>query len=148
MNPILLTLLLLLTVGFAVHDLRIRRIPNGVTLPLLGIGMLLHLPGNAPLWIACVLLVLAWRVGAYGTGDLKLYLALLWLIPLEHSATAFVLLVLVQFLTGVGQGLYLALRRLPRGTARPAVWRAVPFVLALFFILKAHSRIVSTQHVY
>ena len=135
MTPTVLLLLLALVLAASLYDLRTRRIPNWVTLPLLAAGMVLHLPGSSALWIACLLLALAWRAGAYGTGDLKLYLALLWLIPPEHSATAFVLLVLVHLFTGVGQGLYLMLRRLPRGLARPAAWRAVPFVLALFFII-------------
>ena len=130
-----LILLLALVLAASLYDLRTRRIPNWVTLPLLAAGMALHLPGSSALWIACLLLVLAWWARAFGTGDLKLYLALLWLIPPEQSATAFVLLVLVHLVTGVGPGLYLALRRLPRDVSRPAAWRSVPFVLALFFII-------------
>lgn len=74
-------------------DLRTGLIPNALTLPLLAVGVPLHvvlMRGGAPqvsswLWVAdalagslfCALVpLLLWRVGGMGGGDLKLFAAL------------------------------------------------------------------------
>ncbi|MDP2975399.1 MAG: A24 family peptidase [Anaerolineales bacterium] len=106
--PLLLALVLLVSL----HDLRRGRIPNWVTLPLLGIGLLWNFPsflragpGALETWLACLLLFAAWRAGWLGGGDAKLWIALLWLAPAAQAQTtalvmsgAFVLTALAQLL--------------------------------------------------
>lgn len=67
--------LLILAVTLAVYDLRTRRVPNWVTLPLLVTGLVQHFPGAAGTWLGCLLLFSAWHFGVLG-GDAKLWMAL------------------------------------------------------------------------
>ena len=62
----MVTSLAMLVAGLVWFDQRTRRIPNGVTLPLLGIFMLLHWPGAPETWLGCLLLFLAWQSGWLG----------------------------------------------------------------------------------
>jgi len=86
--PLLLALVLLVSL----HDLYHARVPNWVTLPLLGIGLLWNFPsflragpGTLETWLACLLLFAAWRAGWIGGGDAKLWMALLWLAPAAQA---------------------------------------------------------------
>jgi Flp pilus assembly protein protease CpaA len=129
------TLLLILVLCLAAYDARTRRVPNGVTLPLLTTGLVLHFPGLPITWLACLFLFLAWRSGALGGGDAKLWMALLWLVPLDLMQAA-VLVMAVAFLSTAGlQVLWRIMRHQPPwGVLSPGVWRAIPFALWLLVV--------------
>lgn len=61
-------------------DLVCRRIPNYITVPGLLLGLVFHLPGGPVLWTYSAVAAGTWAVGGMGGGDLKLWLALLWLL--------------------------------------------------------------------
>jgi Flp pilus assembly protein protease CpaA len=123
-------LLLLLTVCLAVYDYRTKRVPNWVTLPLLLVGVLLNFPGASEIWLSCLLLFTAWRCGALAGGDAKLWMALLWLVPLEMAQPAVLVMAGAFLLTALVQMLLRWLRSRPIfGVLSPGAWRAIPFAL-------------------
>ena len=125
-------LLLILALCLTAYDARTQRVPNGVTLPLLSAGLVLHFPGVPVTWLACLLLFLAWNYGALGGGDAKLWMALLWLVPLERMQAAVLVMAAVFLLTASTQVLWRIARGCPAlGVRSPGVWRAIPFTLWL-----------------
>jgi Flp pilus assembly protein protease CpaA len=123
-------LLLLLTVCLAVYDYRMKRVPNWVTLPLLLVGALLHFPGASETWLSCLLLFTAWRCRALAGGDAKLWMALLWLVPLDLAQPAALMMAGAFLVTSLVQLLWRKLHDRPVfGVCSPGAWRAVPFAL-------------------
>ena len=99
---IVLTIYLILA---AVWDLRTRRVPNWLTLPLLA-GVLVWRLAQwdftfVPYWCACLA---AWLLNSLGGGDVKLLMALFGLFP---RVELFYLLLIVA---GAGIGVVLFLR--------------------------------------
>ncbi len=148
--PMLLALVILLSL----HDLHRLRVPNWVTLPLMGIGLLWNFPGALETWLACLLLFAAWRAGWIGGGDAKLWMALLWLAPAAQAQTAalvmsgaFALTAMLQFLWRLWHSCYKfrpALRdslalgantanvKTPlTGVKSPGAWRTIPYAIWL-----------------
>ena len=132
--PLLLVLVLLVSL----HDLRRGRIPNWVTLPLLGIGLLWNFPGALETWLACLLLFAAWRAGWLGGGDAKLWMALLWLAPgaLAQAVTTNASPVLVMsgifLLTALVPLLWRKFQKMPlTGHKSPGAWRTIPYAIWL-----------------
>lgn len=126
-------LLLILVLCLTAYDGRTKRVPNWVTLPLLAAGLVLHFPGVPLIWLACLLLFSAWHFGALGGGDAKLWMALLWLVPLEMAQPAVWVMSAVFLLTAGAQVLWrIMLGRPVWGVRSPGVWRAIPFALWLF----------------
>lgn len=126
-------LLPILVLGLTAYDLRTKRVPNGVTLPLLSAGFVLHFPGVPATWLACLLLFSAWHYGALGGGDAKLWMALLWLVPLELMQPAVGVMAAVFLLTASTQLLWRITRGDPAwGVRSPGVWRVIPFTLWLW----------------
>ena len=81
MNPLFPLLAALWLAICAVQDWRRREVSNWLTLPPLGLGLLLRLfgfAGGSPglLLLAAGVLLLAWRVGWLGGADLKACLSL------------------------------------------------------------------------
>jgi len=70
--------LFLLCLFVSIYDLRYRRVPNWITLPLLLIGIVANVPGAPALWMGSILMLTAWGSGWMGGGDIKLWLGLLW----------------------------------------------------------------------
>jgi prepilin signal peptidase PulO-like enzyme (type II secretory pathway) len=105
----------LVAVWAGVLDLRTARVPNALTLPLMGLGLGTSLVrvgwGALPwtvlgvvalAWVACVLV---WGLRLFGGGDVKLSMGLLALAPsLEH-------IVALSLALTIGLGLYLTLDR-------------------------------------
>jgi len=142
----LLTLVILL----AIYDRRRGRVPNWVTLPLLLVGLLANLTRAltthwvdlvetrwielAETLVACALLFAAWRMGWMGGGDAKLWLALLWLTPVELARSSVLVMFACLAATGLAQIAWRKLKKQPAFGVRSAgAWRAVPFALWLFF---------------
>ena len=121
-------LLFVLCLGLAWFDSRTRRIPNGVTLPVLASGLWLHFPGAPATWLASALLLLGWRSFRLGGGDVKLWLAVLWMAPAWTPDPA-VVMGIVWIGTGLVQLVWRAWRGLRvLGVRRPGAWRALPFI--------------------
>jgi Flp pilus assembly protein protease CpaA len=126
------TLLLVLVFCLAAYDGWTGRVPNGVTLPLLSVGLVLHFPGAPLTWLVCLLLFSAWHFGVLGGGDAKLWMALLWLLPPELVQIAVQVMALTFLLTASGQLLWRKVRgNRVWGVRSPGAWRAIPFVLWL-----------------
>jgi Flp pilus assembly protein protease CpaA len=128
--------LLILVLAVSVYDWRTQQIPAWVTLPLLGVGILAHFPGVVEVWLACGILLISWRFGWIGGGDVKLWMALLWIVPASLSIPA----ILVAFASKVATALVqIAWRKWRRktvfGIRSPAAWRAIPFALWLLWAL-------------
>ncbi len=127
--------LLILAVTLAIYDWRTRRVPNWVTFPLLIIGVVLHFPGAPGIWMGCLLLFSAWRFGALGGGDAKLWMALLWLVPVELAQPAVLMMASAFLLTAIVQLIWRKLSGHPVwGVRSPGAWRTIPFVLWLLAV--------------
>jgi Flp pilus assembly protein protease CpaA len=129
-------LLLALVIGLAVYDWRRRRLPNEATLLLLSAGLFLGFPGVFETWLGCLLLYTGWQMGAWGGGDAKLWMALLWLAPLASpwvtGGAALLAMAISLTVSALGQVLCRALRdQALVGVRGPGAWRAVPFALWL-----------------
>jgi Flp pilus assembly protein protease CpaA len=84
--------LFLYVLAISLYDLRTHRIPNWYTIPILMIGMLVNFPGTLDLWLASFLLITAWEGHWIGAGDVKLWLAILWALPMEFSVRVILLI--------------------------------------------------------
>jgi Flp pilus assembly protein protease CpaA len=126
--------LFVLCSGLAWFDFKTARIPNGVTLPLLLAGVWLQFPGSQEIWLASVLLFFGWRSRLLGGGDVKLWLALLWLAApaLDHPAA-------IMGAVWVGTGLVQLAWRVCRGlrllgVRNPGAWRVLPYAACLVLV--------------
>jgi Flp pilus assembly protein protease CpaA len=116
--------------AISLYDLRTRRIPNWYTLPLVLSGMIAHFPGHLDVWLASFILLYAWLNHWMGAGDVKLWLALLWALPVESSSHSLPFMFVSIFLTGLAQMLWRVARREPIiNQLTPAAWRTLPFIL-------------------
>jgi Flp pilus assembly protein protease CpaA len=116
--------------AISLYDLRTRRIPNWYTLPLVLSGMIAHFPGHLDVWLASFILLYAWLNRWMGAGDVKLWLALLWALPVESSSHSLTFMFVSIFLTGLAQMLWRVARREPIiNQLTPAAWRTLPFIL-------------------
>jgi Flp pilus assembly protein protease CpaA len=123
--------LILLAATVSLYDLCTRRVPNWVTLPLLAAGLLVRFPGSLDLWLMSLALVSAWVSGWMGAGDVKLWLALAWSMPVQVCLP---LLFLSFALTGLAQILWCKCRGQPAtGQPTPGAWRTLPFLLLSWY---------------
>ena len=130
-----MTWLLIYVLAISLYDLRTRRIPNWYTLPLIVAGMIAHFPGHLDVWLASFTLLSAWASGWMGAGDVKLWMALLWALPVESSPQSLLILFASFLLTGLAQILWRTVRRQPAGgTKSPAAWRTIPFLLMFWYV--------------
>jgi len=132
MHTIPAALLLALTIGVTIFDLRRQRIPNSVTLTLLLGGIVANFPSNFEIWLGCAVLFVTWRLGGMGGGDAKWWMGMLWLVPSSLAGIA-VSMMVVSFLTTAS--LQMAWRKLKEqpliGIRSPGAWRALPFAVWL-----------------
>ncbi len=121
--------------AISLYDLRTHRIPNWVTLPILVAGLIAHVPGGFDLWLASLILLLAWGRKWMGGGDVKLWLAILWALPAQASTHALPWMFTTFFLTSLLQlGWRLMRKQSPTGSPAPAAWRTIPFLLACWYV--------------
>jgi Flp pilus assembly protein protease CpaA len=127
--------LLIYVSAISLYDLCTRRIPNWYTFPVLLAGFIAHFPGQMGIWLACLALVFAWAGGYMGAGDVKLWLALLWALPVEFTSNILSLMFLSFLLTSLSQFLWRVIRKQPLVEQKtPAVWRTIPFLLLCWYV--------------
>jgi len=130
-----MTWLLLYALLLSLYDLCTRRIPNWATLPLIAAGFIAHFPSSPEIRFASIGLFIAWTNGWMGAGDAKLWIALLWALPIEISTPALPLLFLTFFFTGLLQLTWRLLRKRPvSNLSTPAAWRTIPFLLLCWYV--------------
>lgn len=130
-----MTWLLLYVLALSLYDLSARRIPNWATLPLILAGFVAHFPATPEIWFASLGLFLAWSHGWMGAGDAKLWIALLWALPMEISIKALPLMFLTFFFTGLIQLAWRWIRKQPiSNLPTPAAWRTIPFLLLCGYV--------------
>jgi len=130
-----MTWLLLYALLLSLYDLRTHRIPNWATFPLIAAGFIAHIPGYPDIWFASIGLFLAWANGWMGAGDAKLWIALLWALPVNIFAQALPLLFLTFLLTGLVQLAWRWFRKQPiTNLLTPGAWRAIPFILLCWYV--------------
>lgn len=67
-----------------------------------------------------------------GGGDAKLWMALLWMIPIEWTREGIVAMFTTMFITGLIQLLWRSVRKQPgTGIQGPGAWRTIPFAIWL-----------------
>jgi prepilin peptidase CpaA len=127
--------LFIYVLAISLIDLRTRRIPNWCIVPILATGIIAHFPGSLELWLACSLLLSVWARGWMGAGDVKLWMAVLWALPDEHSSQALLMLFISFLLSGLMQILWRVIQsRSIANSITPAAWRAIPFVLLCWYV--------------
>lgn len=121
--------------AISLYDLRTRRIPNWYTLPLILAGMIAHFPGQLELWLASFILLSVWASHWMGAGDVKLWLVLLWALPVESASHALLFMFISFFLTGLVQILWrLARKQSPTNLLTPGAWRTIPFIFLCWYV--------------
>jgi Flp pilus assembly protein protease CpaA len=118
-----------LVVALSFFDLKYRRIPNGVTLPLMLSGLFVSFPGDPILWIASALIFSAWKSGFMGGGDAKLWIGLSWCLY-SFAPNTVVLMFSAFMATAIAQLLvrFLCAKKLSTGFRTAGAWRAVVFM--------------------
>lgn len=124
-----------LVILISLYDLRYRRIPNWITLPLMLLGLYVSFPGNPLIWVASSFVFLAWKFGFMGGGDAKLWIGLLWCLS-SFGDGMVILMFVALMLTGVAQMLVRALsqKRVVIGFKTAGAWRAVVFMGLLAYL--------------
>ena len=128
--------LLVLLLGIVIFDGKTRRIPNRVTHLLLVTGVFLNFPGTPFTWLMTVLLVLGWKMGGIGGGDVKLWLALLWITIRGDDSQAAAIWALSFISTGLFQLGWRWVRKQPvLGVRSPGAWRMLPYACYLILVI-------------
>lgn len=117
----------------SVYDLRHSRVPNWVTLPVLVAGLIAGFPGNPGLWAAFTLLAIAWRHGVIGGGDVKLWMAIILVLPLP-GWDILINMMLVFGITGFMQIANRKMRGKGIAVRSPGAWRVIGYVLLWQFL--------------
>ena len=126
-------LLVLLCLYLTVHDLRYRKVPNWITLPLILIGIIVNFPGTPTLWLGNIILLTAWGSGWMGGGDVKLWIGLLWCTFSFWGDSVTLVMFLTLIVTAIAQILVriLAKKREVVGIKLPGAWRALAYLIFL-----------------
>jgi len=124
-----------LVILISLYDLKYRKIPNWVTLPLMLLGLYVSLPSTPIIWIASAFIFSAWKSGFMGGGDAKLWIGLLWCLSSFGDGVVIWMFVALM-LTGVAQIVVRALsqKRVTIGFKTPGAWRTVVFMGLLAYL--------------
>lgn len=127
--------LLMYALAISLYDLRTRRIPNWCTLPLLAAGVIAHFPDRPEVWLASFGLLWAWAGDWMGAGDVKLWMALLWALPVEGSSHALLFMFIAFLISGLAQIIWRVVRKQAMTDVKsPAAWRTLPFLLLYWYV--------------
>lgn len=131
--PISIYALFILCLFVTVYDLRYRRVPNWITLPLMLIGVVANFPGAPALWMGSILMLTAWGSGWMGGGDVKLWIGLLWCTFSFFGERVTLIMFVVLIVTSTIQILARVLmkKREVVGIKLPGAWRALVYVISL-----------------
>ena len=124
-----------LVILISLYDLKYRKIPNWITLPLMLLGLYVNFPGSPLIWIASSFVFSAWKFGFMGGGDAKLWIGLLWCLSLFGDGVV-ILMFAALMLTGVAQIVVRALlqKRVAIGFRTAGAWRTVVFMGLLAYL--------------
>ena len=124
-----------LVILISLYDLKYRKIPNWITLPLMLLGLYVSFPGNPIIWIASSSIFSGWKFGFMGGGDAKLWIGLLWCLS-SFGDDVVIWMFIALMLTGVIQIAVRALsqKRLAVGVKTAGAWRAVVFMGLLAYL--------------
>ena len=127
--------LFILVILISLYDLKYRKVPNWVTLPLMLLGLYVSFPGNLIIWIASSFMFSAWKFGLIGGGDSKLWLGLLWCLS-SFGDSVVVWMFVALMVTGVAQIIVrtLSQKRTAIGFKTPGAWRTVVFMGLLAYL--------------
>ena len=126
--------LLIYALAVSLYDVRASRIPNWVTLPVLLSGLIAHFPGHVELWLSSLILLSAWASHWMGAGDVKLWMALLWSLPIDPGSNVIFFMFGTFIITGLVQILWrIAKRQSVIGLLTPGAWRTIPFILLCWY---------------
>lgn len=127
--------LFIYVLAISLYDLHTRRIPNWYTFPLIVAGMVAHFPGHPDVWLACLALLSAWAGDWMRAGDVKLWIALLWALPVQSLSQVLLIMFASFFLSGLAQILWrLARQQSPTHSLTPGAWRTIPFILLSWYV--------------
>ena len=130
-----MTWLFLYALVLSLYDLRTRRVPNWATIPLIVAGFIARFPGYPDIWFSSIGLFLAWANGWMGAGDAKLWIALLWALPINISTQALLLIFLTFLFTGLLQLAWRLIRKQPvTNLLTPGAWRTIPFLFLCWYV--------------
>jgi len=126
-----------LVILISLYDLKYRKVPNLISLPLIMIGFIIvGFPGNPVLWIGSIFIFQAWKLGLIGGGDAKLWVGLLWCL-FSFAGEIIVLVMSISLIvTGLAQILVRVLtkKKIELGIKAPGAWRAVVFMGLLAYL--------------
>ena len=124
-----------LVIPISLYDLKYRKIPNWLTLPLMLLGLYVSFPGNPVIWIASSFIFSAWKFRFMGGGDAKLWIALLWCLS-SFGDNVVIWMFAALMLTGVAQIVVRALsqKRVAIGFRTAGAWRTVVFMGLLAYL--------------
>ena len=119
--------LFLVVILVSLYDLKYRKVPNWISLPLMLIGLVIGLPGDPILWIGSIFIFQVWKFGIIGGGDAKLWVGLLWCLFSFAGESIFLVMCVSLIVTGLAQILVRALTRkkIETGIKMAGAWRAV-----------------------
>ena len=124
-----------LVILISLYDLKYRKVPNWITLPLILIGFYVSFPGDPIIWIASAFIFSAWKSGFMGGGDAKLWIGLLWCLS-SFGEGLIIVMFAALMLTGIAQIGVRALsqKRIGSGLRTAGAWRAVVFMGMLAYL--------------
>lgn len=127
--------LFILVILISLYDLKYRRVPNCVTLPLMLLGSYVSFPGSPIIWIVSFIIFSAWKFGFMGGGDSKLWIGLLWCLS-SFGDNVVVWMFFALLVTGVAQIFVrtLSQKRTAIGFKTPGAWRTVVFMGLLAYL--------------
>ena len=128
-------LLFLIVVLVSLYDLKFRKVPNFIALPLMLVGIIVCFPGNPILWIGSAFIFQAWKLGVIGGGDAKLWIGLLWCLFSLAGEQILLVMFISLMVTGLMQLLVrtLSTRKIHSGVKTPGAWRTVVFMGCLAY---------------
>jgi leader peptidase (prepilin peptidase) / N-methyltransferase len=131
--PFMMYALVLLCLFVTLYDLRYRRVPNWITLPLMLIGFVANFPGAPALWFGSTLLLTAWGSGWMGGGDVKLWVGLLWCTFSFCGDVVALVMFITLIVTSMAQILVRVLvkKKDVMGIKLPGAWRSLAFLIFL-----------------
>ena len=120
----------------SLYDLKYRKVPNLISLPLMLIGFIVGFPGNPALWMGSVFIFQAWMLGLIGGGDAKLWMGLLWCLFSFAGESILLVMSISLIVTGLAQLLVRAISRkkIETGIKTPGAWRTIVFMGLLAYL--------------